>query len=424
MLLTLRNSKVNWTIFKGRLPFHELGLALIICGAQLGFYLNIMVSSSGWNSILYPLAIILVIDWGNILRLRLKNVSKPLLILLGFQFIVWIYYFSSPWEIPEKVNLYMLFTLAEIIGVMSLNYRKISIANVINITYCISMCCIIAGIYIFIFNKEAILRSAGEDIEEAIFYGYLTASSGCVVALISSLFIAPKNKVLKLVRVASIITCLILIVFLGKRTALIVSAFVLTIYFIKISKGFNVKQIISFFGYIALGLIIILVINPQSLLEEFDKLIEYTSSGIYDMINGTQTSGNSSANGRYRAMEWALDKIGMESSVFSMFFGFGFMTRWLDIPILQSFLDMGIFGFLFYLSYVILTPVFILFSKLSANKYILFACMLNFYNIISCFNSGHPYLETKWWPCIFLLFVVYGEMRIEKSLRSKSASSI
>ena len=49
---------------------------------------------------------------------------------------------------------------------------------------------------------------------------------------------------------------------------------------------------------------------------------------------------------RYESREWAFDYI-ENFNFFEFPFGAGYMTRWLDIPILQSFLDMGIIDSLY-----------------------------------------------------------------------------
>ena len=86
------------------------------------------------------------------------------------------------------------------------------------------------------------------------------------------------------------------------------------------------------------------------------------------------------------------------------------MLKWIDNPVLQSYLDMGIIGFILYFSIVVIFPIRSFFSL--KNNLALFAILICLYNIFSAFSSGNPYLYIKYVPVVFLAFTM--NLRIKK----------
>lgn len=140
-------------------------------------------------------------------------------------------------------------------------------------------------------------------------------------------------------------------------------------------------------------------------MEKASGLYDHTVNGISDMLTGTSTSGPS-ARMRYYATLWALNYINTKFTLWNLIFGAGFMTRWLDVPILQSFLDMGLIGLIGYSFFILFLPLRYLFAYARRNPQILFGCMLALANVISTFNSGHPYATQRWIPLILLLVII------------------
>lgn len=115
-------------------------------------------------------------------------------------------------------------------------------------------------------------------------------------------------------------------------------------------KGLNFVQTVKI-GILLLigGGILISIFNTEfNIVEQLSNSIERTVTGIDDMLTGSSKSGQS-ARMRYFAKQWAYDYIDIRFTAINFILGAGVMTRWLDVPILQSFLDMGIIGFMFLL---------------------------------------------------------------------------
>lgn len=96
------------------------------------------------------------------------------------------------------------------------------------------------------------------------------------------------------------------------------------------------------------------------------------------------------------------------------------MVKWLDIPILQAYLDMGIIGFFFYLYYVLLLPIISIIKASATNVAIQFASFNAFYSIFSAFNSGNPYGYNKWIPIVVLVFVLINASKDTKQVNAET----
>ena len=130
------------------------------------------------------------------------------------------------------------------------------------------------------------------------------------------------------------------------------------------------------------------------------------------MLFGTKMDLTGSAKIRYDNRQETINII-RDFSFLNYIFGAGYMTKWIDNPLLQSYLDLGIYGFSMYFFYVVLKPLITIFK--TRNKYILFGCLLCFYNVFSSISSGNPYSFLKWDPIIFLLFILNNKTILEEN---------
>lgn len=389
-------------ILQYRHNFRALGFALIISGMQVGMYLNLFIKNIGWNTLIFPFALICIANIRNIFRLKFPLMSPTLVCLTVFQAIVWIYILFSPHRSP-RISTNFSFVFGFILVCTSLNKSDFEISKIVKYTWIISSVCAVLGLFAKTIGSaevEGILRNSSLTVDG------LTIGHGAVVCLISSLIYVPKKEISCILTRITFIIAIIAIIFAGKRTPLIFSVLVMIIYAVKI-KGFNINKIL--WGAISCGTLIVLmsIILPSqfNILETFTNLYEHTVLGIGDLTTGTRHSGDS-AQMRYLAKNWAYNYISQNFTNWNYIVGAGFMTRWLDVPILQSFLDMGIIGLSGYLFFIIIVPIRALLSRTSKNRNNLFACIISLSSAVSTFNSGHPYDLQRWLPVIFLLITI------------------
>lgn len=394
----------------------EMSLAIIIVGAQLGIYLNILVVNWNWNNILMLVAMLFLPNWRNLVTFKFPAMSKHLLWLSILFLFIWLHILYRP--LPSyNLNL-LAYVSVTVFCVASLQNGDISLNSVIKKVWVMSFICAIVGMYlhssgIFIDMKEG----GNHDIAEIANMSSLVLGNGCCVGIASGLGLTIKNKVKFCLIVVSIVFELVVIVLIGKRTPLMCALIMLVIYAI-IMRKINLTRLLPIIcGLCILVTVGLFIADSQfHITNQFGELFEYTQKGIHDMLNGTTTSGNISARYRYRYFNNGIHYIANNFSWFNYIWGGGIMIANLtDVPLLESFVDLGLIGLCGYAFYVIVFPLLSIFKYGADFRPILFAGFLAMYNIVSCMNSGHPYSMGKWWPAIFLSYtlVCYKHQQIK-----------
>ena len=87
------------------------------------------------------------------------------------------------------------------------------------------------------------------------------------------------------------------------------------------------------------------------------------------------------------------------------------MYKWMDIPLLQAYMDMGILGFVLFSKNVILVPLKSMVKFAVNNNRIMWATLICFYGIFGVLTTGTPYDHGKWIYLAVLLFVLNGEKK-------------
>ncbi len=404
-------------------------MGLIIVGAGLGMYLNYFFGDIGWNNYLMFAALMFIPNWKNLLNLRLPFLNKTFLLIIVYQLLCLFYAYigwrelqsSAEFKAVPGIITYIVFTICFLIGIISLNSKDLSIPRVIFYSrifglICLGFCdyCILTGIYYY----EDALSHSGSRYNTILVN--LSMASNLTTLIVCSLFYIDGNKTQRIFSFIGIFLALISIFLLGKRTPLLVSLATIAIYYLRfhpMSVKVNVKTIYYIlFLLITVAILLTTTQMGRIVIEVFERSMQ----GILDMFYGTSKTGEA-AVARYHFRQWAFDYIDNEFTIFNYIFGAGFMTKWLDIPVLQAYLDMGILGISFYLYFIIIKPLTVTLSPLSKNNYVFWACALNFYNIFSAINSGHPYSHVKWIPLIVLLATVrYIRYNQQYSIPSQS----
>ena len=382
-----------------------MAMGLIIVGAALGMYMNFYFGNIGWNNILMFAAILMLPNWRNILNFRLPFVNRTFKIILIFQFVCIIYMMMGG-IIDGTFLTYMVFTILMVLGIMSQNRNDMPLCKIIWYSWifgwiCLLFCCccLISGAY---FIEYAHLHD-GSGYQSILID--LTMAGNLYTFIACCLYYLKGSKKEAGFSVLGIILGLILIVILGKRTPLLISFIAISVYlfrFYPISRKINKKTILYF---VAVGFIIIFLFQIPGLSMAFKLVIERSVNGIIDMIHGTSSTGAAAVE-RYKLRDWAFDYIDNNFTLVNYIFGAGYMTKWLDAPLVQAYLDMGIIGICIYSYYVIIKPIKITFSKLSKYPIVYWGCALNFYNIFSALNSGIPYGHLRWIPLIVLILTL------------------
>lgn len=389
-----------------------LGLALVICSIPISMYVKVFFGFMNLNTYLILLGLVLLFPYRNVGN---KSLSQMMIFCIMFSVIAIIYMYLGNYE--DSMH-YVYNTLVIIIGLslgLSWYETDFKIGDAIKIIWIISAFCSIITLYVLqtgMFGMYAIDNSAARNENDVLIFDLLTAAGCCRTNLLASLYILSKEALKKktlLLIILFIILDFYLVLFTQKRTPLIVAVFILFFFILKggISLSSENKNIIRYFVAAAfVGVILLFMSNTTS--EYIANMIDGIYYGVYDMINGTDsTEAANSATIRYMARQDAWSTIS-GFSLFEYVFGKGYMTQWIDAPILQSYLDMGIMGLVFFGFFILYLPFKVLFLEKYHTPELLWAALNASYGMIACFNSGHPYGHARWIPICILIYVYLG----------------
>jgi hypothetical protein len=387
------------------ISIQDFGIAISIIGVPLGMYFNYLFPFIIWSPIFMMLSVVLIFNYKNLFLLKFPSQNSFFKLILSFQILMIVYgYFSLQMTSKNlSFHLYMIFL---ILSLASCSKKCIN-NNVLSILFIISSFCSILGLYCLV-NGLVVGEDAWELKQEDDFYALepFTISVGAIYNLSCALYLKSKISIFKYLIYVFILIDFYIILFCGKRTPMFVSLVIVVVFFFK-SKGlFNLNNIIHIlFGVgIAFFIINLLNFNLNILSVELNNFFSNFFSGIHNLFGDTSVKDDTgSAIHRFQSREWAYNFINNRFDFSNYIFGAGYNTKWLDNPVLQSYLDMGIIGLVFYIYIVIVYPIKVFLNKKS-NFLILFAFSICLYNILSSINSGNPYLYIKYMPVVFLSY--------------------
>jgi hypothetical protein len=391
-----------------------LGIALSLVGVPLGMYFNYLFPVLEWSPLFMGVSVMLIMSYENLLLGRLPSFNKIFALIIAFQLLMLLYGFLSD-NLTDQYLSFHLYIVSLIFALAS-NDRRMSYIEIIRVTFFVSLICTVLGAFFIwsglVSGEEAWqLRQDNENYALEQF----TVASGAITNLICAICYKSKFIITKIILIASLFLDGYIIFMSSKRTPIVVAIAILLIYFYKadfLKKGFNYIYV----KYaIILGILSVLFYQFNNSFEKaIDDFTIYFYNGFLNILGDrTVTDGTGSAIARFQARNWAYNYIENQFGFFNYILGGGYMTRWIDNPLLQSYLDMGILGLLLYIYLVVILPIKSFFKV--NNLFTLFALLLCVYNVMATYSSGHPYGYIKYVPIVFLAFAINLKPRKEKN---------
>lgn len=384
-----------------------LGISLSIAGVPLGMYLNWFFPFVEWSPIIMFVSVVLIFNWGNLFRFRFPSMSPVLKIVIGFQLLMLLYgLIDERGTMTTQYLSFHLFVIA-ICFAYALQNRFLELSKVTKYIFGLSSILSILGGFLC-FQGFVV----GDDVWKAKQYtdDYalepFTVASGVLINFFSAMVITKKNRLENILVFMFFILDIYVLFKCGKRTPIFVASIGTILYLYK--RGMlslhNFKTFLKYIPILCLCFVFAYLKN-----EEFNTLvndfIENFYKGILVLFGNTNVSDASgSASARVEARDFMFNYINLEFSFPNYLFGGGYMVRWLDAPILQSYLDMGILGFILYSYLIVYVPIKYMKYK-TLNNLQLFALLNTLYPLLSMLNSGHPYMYNKYTGICLLAFV-------------------
>jgi hypothetical protein len=215
---------------------------------------------------------------------------------------------------------------------------------------------------------------------------------------------------------------LIVIIITQTRATFLALAIILVLAFVfvfKLNRQFFSPSKSAYFFYGLIALMINYIDNRFHIIE--------TISGYYSnyaalieraVLTGTKlgkvSEQDASAMGRVRNIEYF--SLEWRQNTYEFIFGHGYRFKYMDIPVLESFLNFGILGLLLFLGLQVALIYYAIKSLRSGLLFQTFLGLIYFHTFISIFTSGRP-TDLPYWVSyfIFIRFLgVFHEQKIQK----------
>lgn len=401
--------------FRRKINRHLVGITLTLIGVPLGMYLNYFYPSQwNWTTIWMAISVLLLADWKNLLRFRFPSYVPMLRLIMFFQFIMLIYGMCST-NLTTQFLSFHLYVLALCMAYASLP-ENVQLDSLPQYIYIISFPLVLLGYFCYssgLMNAYEIweMRQHGEEFALEAF----TIASGTLTCMFAAICTKRERWWHKALFVVVMLIGGLTLLMTTKRTPVFV--FLVGMLVVLYSKRFLRLHVKWKYILVGTGMLILfagIYFWDNSVQKLVDRFFSNFSNGVLNLFGDTSVSDETgSAYMRVERREWAYKYIEENFSFVNYVFGAGYMTRWLDNPILQAYLDMGIIGFLFYGFLIVLFPLHVIRQHIN-NAALILAVLFSTYAILSILNSGHPYSYAKYVPVCFLAFVYAKERRRDK----------
>ena len=391
----------------------EMGIALSLVSIPLGMIVKVIWGNMIFGNLLMALGLLMMFPYHRMrdgIRLNLQS-GVMIFVILSF-----VYYIFSDFDEPVYL-LYLGVTLFFSVGLSLSKYGKdFSLDNTIRYIWLFSLVSVLGGLYCFVSGKLSFLSGLLDFNEEGdTIYDGLTMGSVCIMQIICSFYFISKadNSLLeRYLMFLLIIIDFVMTLMAFKRTPLLIALVIIFYYLRRLGYlALTPRKVICFI--LVFLAIMVYVISNSELSEAVATISENTFEGISSLVTGDHT-GHSLTNSTDVRIENRDAAFGMIAhfDVLEYMIGRGFMTFWFDMPLVQSYLDMGVIGLVLFAFYTVYLPLYSVFSKIRKNRIVLLCGMFAFPGAVCCLTNGHPYFQSLWMPVSLLCFVLDEDWKI------------
>lgn len=395
-----------------RQAIKEVGLALILTFIPIGMYVKVFVGNMIIGNLLMLIGFLFIFPYKNIFCNK-KKIKWPSNIKWFVSFFIlslfYLFFYSTTDVSIKNEILYLGVSLGVCFALVNTKYEyDLKIDNVILYTLILSFICVLFGLF---FCMSGMRDNFVYYVQDKLIYDDLTAGSISVLNICCCLYLlygSNKRTFFKCLFILFIFIDLYHMILTTKRTPLIIGILSL-LYAMYINRNNqrngSIKRI---YIYVSIFVVIICIFTNEMLYQSIVNIFNSIFKGVNDLVFGASFDEANSTSIRYNARQSAIDDI-MNFSLMELFFGKGYMYRWIDIPLMQAYMDMGILGFLLFARNIIVVPLICMKRYAVNNRRIMWATLICFYGLFGALTTGTPYGHGKWLFLAVLLFVLNGE---------------
>jgi hypothetical protein len=389
-----------------------IGMALTVVGVPWGMCLTYFMPSIKMSYVLMIASIFCITSFKNLVRMKFPSFNRLFGIILLFQIMAIIYYWFSDAE-REYIR-FQYFLVALVIAYSSLDKEK-DYSTAVKAVFILSSLGV--GLACYLITKGLLLYSMTMSSElwvqkqsETLILEIFTLMIFPVVNIASGMALSEKSKWVRCFKIAIYSADVYLLLVSTKRTPVLVAVVMAMVFFYQkdvykdlfLWKPRVYLKIVAGFGILSLVYML-----SKTVSESVNRFVYNFASGLMVFFGDMSVSDSTgSAAARVYSRQFMTDYIENEFDIFNYIFGGGYMIKWLDAPILQAYLDMGVLGFIVYFFLIVYLPIKTILKRASNNLQMM-ALLLTVHAFVSGLNSGHPYQYLKWTP-LCLLALTFG----------------
>lgn len=372
----------------------SIGAALTITGIPLGMYLDFFFRIRiNWTVLFMALSLLLVLDRQNVFRKRIIVYSQVFSWIIILQILMILYGFVSE-RMTSQFFSYHLYVLGLLYAYLSVTdfsrYDKvvqwIYITSIPSILF--GVVCCLTGLA-SVEGEQLFKQTFGED---AYNLDPLTISSGVLNAFFSLFCFLKKDRRWKFFMVVTTILGGYVLLDCGKRTPMLILMIGIVVFCYM--KGYRIKISPSAIKgiYIVTLLMIVSYFEIEFVNEKVNSIVLSTYEGLRGLfVNETRiTDIPLSVYERIQNREWAVNYILNDFKWYNYILGGGYFLNWIDFPILQSYLELGMLGCFLFFMIVVLYPLRVILMKIN-DVAVIFGVLISLYPMFAIISSGTPY---------------------------------
>lgn len=378
---------------------HKIGFCLVFSGVSLGMLLNFYYPVLKWSPVIMFLSICCL--WGKSASADFPKWNKHFKTIAFFMILMLIYrliYDGKNINYANKVAMFQLYILS-LCYVFNRNHKLSSCNYIPVLIIYTSILSIIFAImhYTNMFSWEFWQELGGNERVLEVF----TANASAFINMVACLVYYKKGqRFINVFLTIMIVVDMYVIMQSGKRSYFV--AVFVAIVFLLYKYGIMLKSI----PYIFIGTILLFAFVP-AIRDQIFTLVESTINGFTD-VYGTKNVAydeNSSSSLRAYLQKNAIEALFYKYGFLDYIFGAGYIAYFTDNPLLESYMDMGIAGFIFYVLIIIVNPIKLGYRIQKEDKNSLFAFLVATMNIVICITNNDPYIYIVYTPvCVLALY--------------------
>lgn len=384
----------------------NIGMSLIFVGITISMFLNYFVPIIHWTPFIMLLSCILLCE-KTTFRVETET-NRTFKTLIFFQLLMLFYlvcFFNSeadaPWSKQLSFHFYILAIIAIFLRTPSLKERNF-LPTLLVISSVLTIITALCN-YFDLFELARRLVRIGE--EQNIVLEAFSANIATFVNFICCmLLLHQKQRLVSLLLIFLIIIDVYNIVQSGKRSYFVAMGGVAILYLYKC------KNLIKGLAIASSVLVILFILLPPVQDAVFD-MVERTITGFMKVYGDNESrvlDWDDSASIRVFLQERAMNNF-LNFSILNLIFGGGYLCSFMDNPLVESYIDMGVAGLLLYVYTIILIPCVFFLRINQVHKVELFGFFLAFMNICICLTNNDPYIYLTYTPLCLIALYSYNQ---------------